>query len=75
MRMIHENFGFATTYHERQEETMFTENQIEEFKQVCTPVVDFIKKNCCPHDTIIITGEQFKLVSDEIGCPATEHGE
>ncbi|WP_297967563.1 hypothetical protein [uncultured Anaerovibrio sp.] len=49
--------------------------QMNEFKQVCSPVVDFIKKNCCPHDTVIITSEQFKIISDEVVFPVTGCGE
>lgn len=46
-----------------------SDDKIKEFQSVCIPVVAWIKKNCCPHDSVIITDEQFKLVSDEISFP------
>ena len=54
---------------------MMSETQIEEFKKVCLPVVEFLQKNCCPHDTVVIKYGQFKIVSDEISFPVTEFGE
>ena len=44
----------------------------QELCRVCMPVVAYMRKNCCPHDTIVITDEQFKLVSDTISIPAIE---
>lgn len=48
---------------------------IQEFKAVCLPVAEFLKKNCSPHDAVIITDEQFKLVSEELGFPVNEPAE
>ncbi|MGP1365878.1 MAG: hypothetical protein ACTTKW_00965 [Schwartzia sp. (in: firmicutes)] len=45
---------------------------MREFKKVCLPVAEFMQKNCSPHEAIIITGEQVKLVSEEIGFPVSE---
>lgn len=43
---------------------------VEELEQVCKPVVEYMKKNCSPHETIVITDEQFKIVADTIVIPA-----
>ena len=43
---------------------------IEELERVCKPVVEYMKKNCSPHETIVITDEQFKIVADTIVIPA-----
>lgn len=45
------------------------EKEIIELKALCKPIVDYMKKNCSPHDTLIITDEQFKIVSDTISVP------
>ncbi|WP_187620210.1 hypothetical protein [Selenomonas ruminis] len=42
---------------------------IEELERVCKPVVEYMKKNCSPHETIVITDEQFKIVADTIVIP------
>lgn len=42
---------------------------VEELEQVCRPVVEYMKKNCSPHETIVITDEQFKIVADTIVIP------
>lgn len=43
--------------------------EIEELRAVCMPVVEYMKKNCTPHNTVVITSEQFKVVADEITFP------
>ncbi|MBQ8682428.1 MAG: hypothetical protein IJ510_01730 [Selenomonadales bacterium] len=48
-----------------------------ELHRLCVPVVEYMKKNCSPHDTIVITDEQYKLVADEVvmlvsGCGESE---
>lgn len=48
---------------------------MQEFKSLCLPVAAFMKKNCSPHDAVIITDEQIRLVSEEIGCPVSECAE
>lgn len=52
-------------------ETSITEreHEIKTLEEICTPVVDYIKKNWDPHCTVIITDSQIKLVRDEIGIP------
>lgn len=42
---------------------------------MCLPVVEYIRKNCSPHDTLIITDEQYKIVADEVVVPVSEFGE
>ena len=45
---------------------------VEELERVCKPVVEYMKKNCSPHETIVITDEQFKIVADTIVIPIKE---
>lgn len=40
-----------------------------ELWQLCKPVAAFLKKNCSPHDTVIITDEHIKMVADEVSGP------
>ena len=49
------------------------EEKIIELKNICNPIIYYMKKNCSPHDTLIITDEQFKIVSDTISIPFSEY--
>ena len=42
---------------------------VRELTRVCMPVVAFMQKNCTPHDTLVITGAQFKIVTDTVSIP------
>ena len=46
-----------------------------EIVKLCLPVAEFMKKNCLPHETVIITDEIIKLVADEINFPVKEADE
>lgn len=46
--------------------------EINTLKRICIPVVEFMRENCSPHDTLIITDEQFKIVTDSICVPVNE---
>lgn len=32
----------------------------------CMPAMEYLKKNCTPHDSLVITDEQFRLVNDTV---------
>jgi len=36
-------------------------------------VVEFMNENCSPYDSVIVTSEQIKLVSDSISIPIKEN--
>lgn len=40
---------------------------MEEFKRVMKPAVEWLQKNGCPHDSVIIKSGSAELVSMEIG--------
>jgi len=42
---------------------------MKSLEKVCKPVVDYIRDNCNPHVTVIITDNQIKLVEDKMGIP------
>lgn len=48
---------------------------LDELHRVCLPVVEYMKKNCSPHDAIVITDEQYKIVADEVVVPVSGFGE
>ncbi len=39
---------------------------LEEFKKVMQPAVEWMQKNCCPHDKVIIQYDGAELVSGEM---------
>ncbi|MEG0133818.1 MAG: hypothetical protein RR782_06800 [Clostridium sp.] len=48
---------------------MNRKDEIKILKNICSPVVDYLKENYDPYCTVIITDYQIKLVRDEIGIP------
>ena len=47
---------------------------VRELTRVCMPVVAFMQKNCTPHDTLVITGARFKIVTDTVSIPVSGYG-
>ncbi len=45
------------------------EEKIKALEEISKPVVDYLKNNCDPYCTVIITDSHIKLVRDEIGIP------
>ncbi|OOM74563.1 hypothetical protein CLPUN_38040 [Clostridium puniceum] len=45
------------------------DNQIKELEKICKPVADYLKNNCDPYCTVVITDAHIKLVRDEMGIP------
>jgi hypothetical protein len=43
--------------------------EIESLKNVCKPVLEYLKKNYNPHCSLIITDTYIRLVEDKIGIP------
>ena len=43
--------------------------EIEEFEKLCTPIVAWLQTKRDNMETIIITADYCKVVSDEIGIP------
>lgn len=41
-------------------------------EKICIPLVKFMRENCSPHDTLIVTDEYFKMVTDSICIPINE---
>lgn len=41
----------------------------ENLKDMCMPVIQYLKENCDPYYTVVITDSQIRLVRDEIGIP------
>lgn len=48
---------------------MNKQDEIKNLENVCSPVVDYLKKYYDPHCTIVITDSRIKLVRAEIGIP------
>ena len=44
----------------------------EELVRLCLPVVAYMRKTCTPHDTLIVTDGQVRMVSDEFSEPVSE---
>lgn len=39
----------------------------------CVPAIEYLKKNCTPHDSLVITDEQFRLVNGTVDYGPVEH--
>ena len=50
----------------------FTEAQIKEFKKVCLPVAKFMRDNCCPMQTAVISEFDCRILSHDLGGNFTE---
>jgi len=51
----------------------------KELAQICIPAIAFMKKNCTPHDMLIITSTQFKVITETVSilineCDKSESG-
>lgn len=44
----------------------------KELAQICIPVIAFMKKNCTPHDMLIITSTQFKVITETVSILINE---
>ena len=44
-------------------------SDVEEFKNLCTPLVEWLQKKGDSSETVIITDHYAKILSDEIGVP------
>ncbi len=44
----------------------------KELARICMPAIAFMKKNCTPHDMLIITDAQFKVVTETVSIPINE---
>lgn len=50
-------------------EALDSQMKIETFRKVMAPAVEWFKKNCNPHQRIIIEADGVELVSGEMGFP------
>lgn len=48
---------------------MSEEEKRQQIKRLGKVLSDFLKENCSPHDTIVITDEQVKWVTDTFSTP------
>ena len=44
-------------------------SKVKHLADLCRPVVEFLQKNCTPHETVVITDGGFKMTSDVVGMP------
>ena len=42
---------------------------LDDFEKLVKPLAQYLQKNFTPHDTVIITSQYVKLVSDELCVP------
>lgn len=42
------------------------EQEREEFKEACKPLIAYMQKHCCPHDTVLVTQTDAELVSGQM---------
>lgn len=45
---------------------------IEELKEKCEPLIEYLKEHCDPHQMIIISDEGVRLVSTELWVPSSD---
>lgn len=41
----------------------------DEIEALCKPLVDFLNKNCCPYDHIVISADSVKIVNESASIP------
>ncbi len=41
----------------------------EELEALCKPIVEFLNKNCCPYDYIVISTDSIKIVNETTSIP------
>ncbi|WP_162832177.1 hypothetical protein [Clostridium hydrogeniformans] len=46
--------------------------EINELKNLCTPIVEYLKENYDPYCKVIISDNEIKLVSTKIGIPINQ---
>jgi len=51
------------------------EQKLNELSVMATAIADYLQKNGNPHQTVVITSEYFKLVSDDYFTPIVETAE
>ena len=47
----------------------WTKNDVEDFKSLCAPIVEWLQEKGDGSETVIITDHFAKVLSDEIGVP------
>lgn len=52
----------------RKPEVIFMERS-EELEALCKPIVEFLNKNCCPYDHIVISSASIKIVNETESIP------
>ncbi|WP_196051361.1 hypothetical protein [Clostridium butyricum] len=48
---------------------MYNKQSIEQLKEICKPIVEWLKENYGPYYTVVITDEHIRIVRDEVGIP------
>jgi len=48
---------------------MDNKQSIEQLKEICKPIVEWLKENYGPYYTVVITDEHIRIVRDEVGIP------
>ncbi|KQB77524.1 hypothetical protein [Clostridium butyricum] len=46
---------------------MDNKQSIEQLKEICKPIVEWLKENYGPYYTVVIKDEHIRLVRDEVG--------
>ena len=40
---------------------------IEELREICRPVIEYLHQQCCPHDRVIVDWNSAELVEGAVG--------
>ena len=51
------------------------QSKMDKLEELCKPIAEYLRNNCCPYDSIVITDSQIRLVSDKIGIPVNVDSE
>ena len=43
--------------------------KFKELEILCKPLVEFLRKNCCPYDHIVISKDSIKIVNETSSIP------
>lgn len=46
-----------------------TKEELDEFKELCKPLIDYLHKNYIPHTSILITWDSAEIFESVMGTP------
>lgn len=48
---------------------MMENDHLSELKKAALPIMQYLREHCDPHQSVVVTWDQIKIVTDEMGAP------